>query len=163
MSNTRTIIRLWLVNISEIHQYSLPLWQIIVNYYMYISDTCTSWTLCRTGDVTSQMQMQYRASAVDKMKIEPAMILCMENTVTHHPRWRTKIMIVLQKKLQIILCFLRVPNWQQVVRMVRSAFLGRIKLKSSSRMIVLVLFRSSIHEWFFLVVSEDWMTASIDL
>ena len=30
-------------------------------------------------DVFSQMHMQYRALAVDKMKIEPALILFMEN------------------------------------------------------------------------------------
>jgi len=48
------------------------------------------------------VQMQYRASAVDKMKIEPAMISFMENTTSS----KTEN----DRKLQFFLWFLKVPN-----------------------------------------------------
>ena len=60
--------------------------------------------LMRSGHVFLRMQMQYRASAVDKMKIEPAMNSLMEK-IPHHPRWQTKMMVL----SRVFFCFLKVP------------------------------------------------------
>lgn len=42
------------------------------------------------------LQMQYRTSAVEKMKVHPTMILFME--ILNHSRWWTKILILSPKK-----------------------------------------------------------------
>jgi len=56
------------------------------------------------------MQMQYRASAVDKMKIEPAMISFLENT-TSSKMVDQNDDFILQKKTAILsLSFLKVSN-----------------------------------------------------
>ena len=55
------------------------------------------------------MQMQYKISAVDNLKIEPAFI------IPHVSRWRPKLWIY-RDKSQIILYFLEVTNGRQLVR-----------------------------------------------
>ena len=59
------------------------------------------------------IQMQFRASAVVKMKLEPAIFHSWR--IPHYPTWWTKQMFSCKRKLQIFLCILKVPNERQVV------------------------------------------------
>ena len=110
----------------------------------------TKWhILIKKADaIEPQKQVQYTASTVDKMKIEPAVISFMENTIPSKMVDKNDDFIV----LQIYLCILKVPNGCQEVRMqathkkIQFFFSHRVKLNSSSRR-VFVLFWSSL--WFF--------------
>ena len=68
--------------------------------------------------------------------------------VPHHPRWRTQLWFYWKRKLQLFLCFIKVSNGRQVVRMlvtlkkVKGIFYGRFNIKSSSRLVI--LFWSSV-------------------
>jgi len=64
--------------------------------------------------------MQCRASAVDKMKIEPAMISFMEKT--HHPRCWTKMMILSPKKAANLSLISESSKWELMKDKIQDLF-----------------------------------------